>query len=103
MTIRKKCVGFIKNNGAWKVIAVLMLVTGFFARDAYTRLWNKQAQLETKQQVTRNLVNIHEKDIGIMRTQMGYWTEAVTENTVVLRELHGIIGELRLELERRRP
>jgi len=103
MTMRKKCLGFIKNNGAWKIIAILMLLTGFFARDAYTRLWNRQVQLEAKHQITRDLVNIHEKDIGIMRTQMGYWTDAVTENTAVLRELHETIVELRLELERRRP
>jgi|GEM_PF-6183478 len=102
MTIKKKCWGFIRNNGIWKFIAVLMLITGFFARDAYTRLWERQAQLETKTNVTRELVNIQEKDIGIMRTQMTHWAKAVNENTVVLRDLHKTIVELRLELERRR-
>lgn len=103
MTVKKKCWGFVKNNGAWKIIAVLMLVTGFFARDAYTRLWYRQNQLEANYKVTREVVNSHDTDIGIIRTQMTHWTEAVNENTLVLRELRETIVELRIELERRRP
>lgn len=102
MTTPKKCWGFITNNGGWKVIAVLMAVAGFFARDAYTRLWEGQAQLEAKHNVTRELVNSHDRDIGIIRSEIVHWTNAVNENTVVLRELRETIVELRLELERRR-
>lgn len=103
MTTSNKCWSFIKSNGTWKIIAILMLVTGFFARDAYTRLWDRQLQLENKHNTTREIVNSHDTDIGIIRSEMVHWTEAVNENTEVLRELDETIVELRLELERRGP
>lgn len=103
MTIQKKCWGFIRNNGAWKIIVVLVAVASFFARDAYTRLWERQEQLETKHEITREIVNSHDTDIVIIRTEIVHWTKAVNENTAVLRDLRETIVELRLELERRRP
>ena len=94
---------FFRNNLGWKIVVVLVAVASFFARDAYTRLLDRQTQIEVKHDVTREIVNSHDTDIGIIRTQMTHWTEAVNENTKVLRELRETIVELRLELERRGP
>ena len=99
----QKISGFFTNNMGWKIVLVLVAVAGFFARDGYTRLWDRQEQLEVKHNVTREIVNSHDTDIGIIRTEIVHWTDAVNENTQVLRELRETIVELRLELERRGP
>ena len=94
---------FFRNNLGWKIVVVLVAIASFFARDGYTRLWERQEQLEVKHDVTREIVNSHDTDIGIIRTEIVHWTDAVNENTQVLRELRETIVELRLELERRGP
>lgn len=94
---------FFRNNLGWKIVVVLVAVASFFARDAYTRLLDRQTQIEVKHEITREIVNSHDTDIGIIRTEMVHWTKAVNENTAVLRDLRETIVDLRIELERRGP